>query len=158
PFYFGQLRIDPNDAQRIYVLGVTLHISQDGGKTFRNRGAPGVHADHHALWIDPRDSDHLVLGGDGGINFSYDRGAHWQHLRNLPIGQFYAVGVDLRKPYHVYGGLQDNGTWGGPSATRHPDGITVADWYRVLGADGFQCQVDPTDPDVVYAEAQYGRL
>jgi len=88
PFYFGQIRIDPHDAQRIYVLGITLHISQDGGKTFRAGGAPGVHADHHALWIDPRDSDHLVLGGDGGINFSYDRGANWEHLRNLPIGQF----------------------------------------------------------------------
>jgi photosystem II stability/assembly factor-like uncharacterized protein len=158
PFYYGQIRIDPHDDQRIYVLGIALHVSDDGGKTFRNNGAPSVHADHHALWIDPRDSHHLVLGCDGGLNFSYDRAATWAHLNNLPIGQFYAIGLDTRKPYRVYGGLQDNGSWGGPSATRRREGITNADWSRILGADGFYCQVDPTNPNVVYAESQYGGL
>jgi photosystem II stability/assembly factor-like uncharacterized protein len=158
PFYYGQIRIDPNDDRRIYVLGLALYVSHDGGRTFTDHGAPGVHADHHALWIDPHDSDHLVLGSDGGLSYSYDRGTAWEHLHNLPIGQFYGVAVDLRKPYRVYGGLQDNGSWGGPSATHNLDGITTADWYRVLGADGFQCQVDPGDPATVYAEGQYGML
>jgi photosystem II stability/assembly factor-like uncharacterized protein len=159
PFYYGQIRIDPNDDRRIYVLGIALHVSKDGGRTFPGgSGAPGVHPDHHAMWIDPHDSDHLVLGNDGGLYFSYDRGATWEHVANLPIGQFYAAGVDMRKPYRVYGGLQDNGSWGGPSATENAEGITNADWYRVMGADGFYCQIDPTDADTVYAEGQYGML
>ncbi len=158
PFYYGQIRIDPSDDQRIYVLGVPLHVSSDGGKTFRADGAPRIHVDHHALWINPRDSEHLILGCDGGINLSYDRGATWEFLNNLPIGQFYAIGVDMRKPYWVYGGLQDNGSWGGPSATRNLAGISNFDWVKVNGADGFYCQVDPTDPKTVYAEGQYGNL
>jgi photosystem II stability/assembly factor-like uncharacterized protein len=157
PFYFGQVRLDPADDRRLYVLGVALHISEDGGRTFRAETA-GLHADLHALWIDPRDPDHLVAGSDGGVYFSYDRGRNWEHAKNLPIGQFYAVAVDLGKPYWVYGGLQDNGTWGGPSATRNVDGITVANWSRLLPMDGFQCQVDPKDASVVYAEGQFGEL
>jgi photosystem II stability/assembly factor-like uncharacterized protein len=158
PFYFGQVRIDPDDDGRVYVLGVNLHVSADGGKTFRANGARAAHADHHALWIDPADPEHLVLGNDGGLYFSYDRGSTWEHLENLPLAQFYGAAVDNRRPYRVYGGLQDNGTWGGPSSTHNPEGITGADWFRVLGADGFRCQVDPTDPDTVYAEYQYGGL
>jgi photosystem II stability/assembly factor-like uncharacterized protein len=158
PFYFSQVRLDPNDAKRVYVLGVSLHVSDDGGRTFRSDGAAHAHADHHALWIDPADSQHLVLGGDGGLYFSYDRGTTWEHLENLPLAQFYGVAIDQRRPYRVYGGLQDNGTWGGPSSTHSPEGVTVADWSRVLGADGFHCQVDPADPDTVYCETQYGGL
>jgi photosystem II stability/assembly factor-like uncharacterized protein len=159
PFYFGQVRIDPNDAQRVYVLGVSLHVSIDGGQTFSDKdAAEGTHADYHALWIDPRDSRHLVLGNDGGVAFSYDRGSTWERLQNLPIAQFYAVAVDQRKPYRVYGGLQDSGTWSGPSATHNSEGITPADWSRILGYDGFQCHVDPNEPDVVFAESQYGHL
>jgi hypothetical protein len=158
PFYYGQIRVDPTNEQRVYVLGLALHVSTDGGKTFTNNGARGVHADHHALWIDPRDPQHLVLGGDGGLSFSYDRGATWEHLPNLPIGQFYAAALDSRRPYRIYGGLQDNGTWGGPSATHRREGITAADWFRVLGGDGFRCQVDPDDAEIVYAEGQYGTL
>jgi photosystem II stability/assembly factor-like uncharacterized protein len=124
PFYYGQVRIDPRDARRIYVLGVTLHYSNNGGKTFDDDAAPGVHGDHHALWIDPADPDHFVLGNDGGLYFSRDRGAGWEHVANLPIAQFYAVCVDDRRPYRVYGGLQDNGTWGGPTRTTGCGGST----------------------------------
>lgn len=158
PFYYGQIRIDPNNHQRLYVLGVAFYSSNDGGKTFSVLGGGKVHADHHALWIDPRDSDHLVLGCDGGLNFTYDRGANWEHVNNLPIAQFYAIGLDMGKPYRVYGGLQDNGSWGAPNATPFLDGVTVMDWRRIMGADGFYCQVDPTDADTVYAESQYGGL
>jgi len=158
PFYFGQIRVDPNDDRRVYVGGTLLFASADGGKTFRNDAATGAHNDDHALWIDPADSDHLVLGTDGGLYFSYDRGGRWQHLLNLPIDQFYAVGVDMRKPYRVYGGLQDNGSWGGPSRTLSADGVTVADWFRIYGADGFYCQPDPNDADTVFCEGQYGML
>jgi photosystem II stability/assembly factor-like uncharacterized protein len=158
PFYYSQIRVDPTDDRRVYVLGVGVHVSADGGRTFTADGATGIHSDHHTLWIDPAEPQHLVLGGDGGLFFSRDRGAAWGQVQNLPIAQFYAVAVDTRKPYRVYGGLQDNGTWGGPSATRSPEGITLADWFRVLGADGFHCQVDPADPDTVYAESQYGGL
>jgi photosystem II stability/assembly factor-like uncharacterized protein len=157
PFYFSQIRVDPNDAQRVYALGVTLHVSSDGGRTFSYKdAAEGAHADHHALWIDPHDSRHLILGNDGGVAFSYDRGTTWERLQNLPIAQFYAIAVDMRKPYRVYGGLQDSGTWSGPSATRSREGITPADWSRILGYDGFQCRIDPNEQDIVYVESQYG--
>jgi photosystem II stability/assembly factor-like uncharacterized protein len=159
PFYFSQLRIDPTDPRRLYVLGVTLHVSKDGGRTFAAEdAAPGVHADLHSLWIDPKDAEHMVAGTDGGIYLTYDRGKTWEHPKNLPIGQFYAVAVDMGRPYWVYGGLQDNGSWGGPSSTRNADGITVANWFRVLPMDGFHCQVDPTDANLIYAEGQYGDL
>jgi photosystem II stability/assembly factor-like uncharacterized protein len=159
PFYYGQIRVDPSDDRRVYVLGVQFFQSGDGGKTFGGGGAAkGTHSDYHALWIDPRDSHHLVLGCDGGLNFSFDRGQTWEHLKNLPVSQFYAVAVDMRKPYRVYGGLQDNGTWGGPSATRDLAGITIADWVNYLGYDGYYCQVDPDDGDTLYCEGQYGIL
>ncbi len=155
PWYYSQIRIDPNDDRRIYVLGVQLHVSSDGGKTFANNGAPGIHVDHHALWINPKDSDHLLLGCDGGMNSSYDRGRSWEHLANLPIGQFYAVGLDQQKPYWAYGGLQDNGCWGGPTQTRDA-GIVNEHFVSINGGDGFYCRIDPTDPSVVYCESQYG--
>jgi hypothetical protein len=117
-----------------------------------------VHADYHALWIDPRDPEHLVLGGDGGLALSYDRGATWEHLRNLPIAQYYGIVLDQARPYRIYGGLQDNGSWVGPSATHRNDGIAASDWTRLLGMDGFQCQVDPANPDTVYLEGQFGLL
>jgi photosystem II stability/assembly factor-like uncharacterized protein len=158
PFYFSLIRVDPRDPDRVYVGGLNLHVSRDGGKTFSKDGGRGMHADHHALWIDPNDSTHLIAGNDGGLYFSYDRGSNWEAIRNMPLGQFYGVAVDMRKPYWVYGGLQDNGSWGGPSATRSAEGITASDWTHILGADGFQCQADPADADTVYAETQYGGL
>ena len=159
PFYYGQIRVDPNDDKRLYVLGIALHLSKDGGKSFiEGNSAKGTHADYHALWINPRDSHHLVLGCDGGMNYSHDKGSTWQHLKNLPVSQFYAVGVDTRKPYRVYGGLQDNGTWGGPSSTRDPAGISIAQWFNILGYDGYYCQIHPKDNDILYCEGQYGIL
>lgn len=157
PFYYGQVRVDPTDDQRVYVLGTAFYVSSDGGKTFAT-GARGVHSDHHAMWINPRDPNHLILGNDGGLYFSRNRERTWEPVRNLALGQFYAIGVDTRTPYRVYGGLQDNGSWGGPSATQRADGITLNDWRRVAGADGFYVAADPSDPDTVYAEGQYGRL
>jgi photosystem II stability/assembly factor-like uncharacterized protein len=159
PFYFGQVRVDPADRRHLYVLGVALHESTDGGRTFRKgTAAPGVHVDHHALWIDPADPDHLLLGNDGGVYASRDRGRQWEHLHNLPIAQCYGVSIEPDRFYRVYGGLQDNGTWVGASRTHRRDGVTAADWAKVTGADGFQCQVDPADPDTLYAESQYGGL
>lgn len=158
PWFFGQIRVAPDTPERVYHLGVTLQVSEDGGRTFRSI-ARQTHADHHALWIDPTDADHMVAGNDGGLYLSYDRGTSWDFVPNLPISQFYAIGVDMREPYyHVYGGLQDNSTWGGPSQTRQRAGITNADWIRLLGGDGFYAAIDPVNPDIVYAESQNGGL
>src|SRR5690606_699107 len=110
-------------------------------------------------WIDPADSDHILLGNDGGFFISHDRGGSWDFAQNLPVSTFYAIGADLREPdYWVYGGLQDNGTWGGPSRTRARTGITNADWVRAGGGDGFYAAIDPTDPNIVYVESQNGAL
>ena len=158
PWYFGQIRVDPNNPERVYHLGVSLQRSEDGGQTFSSL-ARQVHSDQHALWIDPTDSDHLVLGNDGGLYMSYDQGASWDFATNLPVSQFYAVGVDYREPfYYVYGGLQDNNSWGGPSQTRNRAGITNSDWFRVTGGDGFYAAIDPKNPNIVYAESQNGAI
>jgi photosystem II stability/assembly factor-like uncharacterized protein len=158
PMYYSQIRIDPNDPERIYVLGTQLAISEDGGRTFRNDGAEGIHVDHHALWIDPSDSDHLIIGNDGGVSASFDRARSWRMYDNLAIGQFYQVGVDMRDPYYVCGGLQDNSSWCGPSRTLNNYGIKNSDWYDVWGGDGFFNVIDPTDYTIVYTESQGGNL
>jgi photosystem II stability/assembly factor-like uncharacterized protein len=162
PMYFSQVRVDPTEEKYLYVLGVSMAHSTDGGKTFRNetRRGPeagyGIHADQHALWIDPKDGRHMVLGCDGGFYASYDRAATWDHLNNLAIGQFYHVAIDTRRDYKVYGGLQDNGTWGGPSRTHNNTGPVNEDWVSVGGGDGFHCAVDANDPDQVYWSMQNG--
>jgi photosystem II stability/assembly factor-like uncharacterized protein len=159
PFYFSVVRCDPGDEKTVYALGIQLYRSTDGGRTFSPEGInKGVHSDLHDLWINPKDSRHLLLGTDGGVYASYDRGANWEFLEHLALGQFYHVAVDTRRPYHVYGGLQDNGSWGGPSQTLRPRGPTNADYRILQGGDGFVCRVDPTDPDVVYAESQNGAM
>lgn len=158
PMYFSQIRVDPNDDKNVYVLGISLYRSSDGGKTFRGDGGRGVHADHHALWIDPRDSRHMLLGCDGGVYATYDRMQTWDHLNHTAIGQFYDVALDTRRVYMVYGGLQDNGTWGGPSRLLSQTGPVNEDWVQVGSGDGFQCQVDPTDPDLVYFTSQNGGI
>lgn len=157
PFYFGKIRVDPTDEKRLWVLGIPLNVSSDGGRTFRNGAGRGVHVDHHALWINPRDPKHLVLGNDGGLYYSRSGGAEWAPIRNLPISQFYAVTADRQTPYRVYGGLQDNGSWMAPSRTANAFGVTNADWKRIMGMDGFYCQAPPDDPFTAYAEGQYGR-
>lgn len=157
PMYFSQVRVDPSDENKVYVLGVQYFISSDSGKTFRQAG--GVHSDHHALWINPKDGRHMVIGTDGGTYVTYDRMATWDHLNHLALGQFYHVAVDTKRPYFVYGGLQDNGSWGGPShGLKGGSGPINEDWMSVGGGDGFVCRVDPNDPDLVYSESQNGSM
>jgi photosystem II stability/assembly factor-like uncharacterized protein len=158
PMYYSKIRIDPNNDQRIWELGASMYTSYDGGKTFSTRIVQRIHGDHHAMWINPKNSNHMILGSDGGICFSYDRGLTWDFVNTIAIGQFYEVGFDFEKPYNVYGGLQDNGSWAGPSATRHSIGITNDDWYKVGGGDGFYTQVDPNDKNILYVESQNGSL
>ena len=158
PMYYSQIRIDPNDPERIYLGGSDLYRSSDGGRNFTNDAADGVHPDHHALWVDPNDSDHLLLGSDGGLTVSWDRSDSWYQFRNLPIAQFYEIGIDTREPYHVCGGLQDNGSWCAPSDTWSNQGIRTRDWYNVGSGDGFFTAMHPTNPTVMFAESQGGNL
>ena len=157
PFYFSKVRIDPSDGKNAWVLGIPLWKSGDGGRSFAIAPAKGVHVDHHALWIDPKDGRRMLLGGDGGLSRSRDGGRTWEGVRNLPISQFYGIAVDGREPYRVYGGLQDNGSWCGPSRSSNPAGILSGEWRRLLGMDGFHCAAPPGDPGTAYAEGQYGR-
>jgi photosystem II stability/assembly factor-like uncharacterized protein len=158
PMYFSQVRVDPSDDKYLYVLGVQLYRSADGGKTFRGDGGRDVHADQHALWVDPRDGRHMIVGCDGGFYVTYDRMDHWDHLNHMAVGQFYHVALDTRRDYKVYGGLQDNGSWGGPSQTHGQVGPINEDWISVGGGDGFKCQVDPNDPDQIYFTSQGGAM
>jgi photosystem II stability/assembly factor-like uncharacterized protein len=158
PMYFSQVRVDPTDDKFVYVLGIFLYRSSDGGKTFRPDGGKEVHPDQHALWIDPKDGRHMIVGCDGGFYVTWDRMANWDFLNHLAIGQFYHVTVDNRRPYHVYGGLQDNSSWGGPSRTLRNEGPVNEDWILLGAGDGFVCRVDAHDPDVVYWEFQDGAM
>jgi len=158
PWYMGQVRVDPTDPERVYFMGVPLQVSTDGGRTFRST-ATAAHSDHHAMWIDPTDPNHLIIGCDGGVYISHDRGRTVDFVPNLPVSQYYAIATDMRQPfYYVYGGLQDNSSWGGPSQTRNRQGITNADWIRTTGGDGFYAQIDPVDPNTVYGESQGGDI
>jgi photosystem II stability/assembly factor-like uncharacterized protein len=156
PMYFSQIRVDPTDDNIVYLCGFQLHRSKDGGKVFRTEGNRGVHSDLHALWIDPKDGRHMILGTDGGFYQTYDRAENWDHMNHLALGQFYHVVVDPRPLYRVYGGLQDNSNWAGPSRTLRNTGPVNDDWLLLGGGDGFVCRVDPTDPDLVYSESQNG--
>ena len=158
PMYFSQIRVDPQTDSRIYVLGVSLHVSDDGGRTFRADGAARIHVDHHAMWINPANPKHVMIGNDGGVSISRDRSATWIWLPNLLAAQAYHVEFDMQTPYHVCAGLQDNNTWCGPSAVRTNSGITNDDWYVISGGDGFQPLMDPSDARIVYAESQDGRM
>ena len=158
PMYYSQIRVDPNDPERIYLGGAALYHSSDGGNNFTPDAASDVHLDHHALWIDPANSEHLILAGDGGVSVSWDRSENWYQLRNLPIAQFYEIGVDMRDPYHVCGGLQDNGSWCAPSDTWSNQGIRTRDWYNVGGGDGFFTVMHPTNTDLMFAESQGGNI
>nr|MBA2422776.1 glycosyl hydrolase [Chitinophagales bacterium] len=158
PFYFSVFSIDPYDAKRVYRPAFTLSISDDGGYSFKEASFAGgwVHSDHHALWINPNNTSHLYLGTDGGVYMSMDRGNNWIFLNNLPLSQYYHVAIDGADPYNVYGGLQDNGSWMGPSAS--PGGITNEDWRPLGFGDGFWVQPDKKFPDYIYWEYQGGNI
>jgi len=156
PFYYSQLRVDPRNPDRVYWLATNMKFSNDGGRTYRQIGQ-GIHGDFHALWIDPNDPDHYIVGEDGGVAQTFDRGRTYDAILQMAVGQFYAVGVDMQRPFWVCGGLQDNGTWCGP--TQSPRGaIRNEDWTNVGGGDGFYALIDPTDPDIVYSESQGGNI
>lgn len=153
--YYGQIHVDPKNPERIYVLGVNLAKSDDGGKTYTNVDRQ-IHVDHHALWIDPADTNRVLLGNDGGMYMSYDCTDTWEFINNLPIPQFYAVSADMAVPYNVMGGLQDNGAWHGPSRVRVGSGISNTFWINVTGGDGFYTVADWEDPYTVYTSSQFG--
>ena len=158
PWYMGQVRVDPTNPDRIYFMGVQLQVSNDGGRTFTNTGT-AAHSDHHAMWIDPTDPNHIIIGCDGGVYISRDGTRTVDFVPNLPVSQYYAIATDMREPYYyIYGGLQDNNSWAGPSQTRNRQGITNADWYATTGGDGFYAMIDPTDPSTVYGESQGGDI
>ncbi len=169
-FYFSQIRVQGDDSTRIYLLGTDLYVSDDAGVTFHARGARAAHPDCHAMWVEPRGGRRLVLGNDGGVNVSVDRGKTWAFLDNLAIGEFYNVTTNMREPYYdVYGGLQDNQSWGGPSRTRvgidnfmddsrDGHGIMNEHWFVLGGGDGFHVAADPTNPDIVWYESQGGEI
>ena len=157
PMYFSVVKVDPNDAQRVYVLGVSQFKSEDGGVTFDGNFGRGVHADCHDLWIDPNDGRHMVIGGDGGFYVTYDRGANWDHINTAAVGQFYHVAISPKHPYWVVGGLQDNGSWAGPAISKN-GGTLNEDWLSIGSGDGFVCQVDQQDPDLIYSESQNGTI
>ncbi len=159
PMYYSQIRVDPNNSNKIWVLGSPLYVSNDGGETFASEATGvGIHVDHHAFWINPKNSDHVMLGNDGGLYFSYDGSRNWDFIDNLPIGQFYAIAVDQRDPYWVYGGTQDNGSWAIPSRTYSRLGIMNQDVVNIAYGDGFYAATTPQDERIVYASSQSGRL
>lgn len=158
PFYFSTLVVDPKDPKRVYRPAFGFSYSTDGGYSFSDASNSGgwVHSDHHALWINPNNTNQLYLGTDGGVYLSLDQGITWKHLNVLPVSQFYHVQVDNKAPYNVYGGLQDNGSWRAPSQSS--GGIENKDWENVGGGDGFWVQPDALDPDIVFSESQGGEI
>ncbi|MHA7101100.1 VPS10 domain-containing protein [Roseivirga pacifica] len=155
-YYYQQVRVDPNDEDHVYVLGIRVWETKDGGKTW---GMPfRFGGDNHAMWIDPADSEHIMLGYDHGMGISYDAGATWYHPDEKPLAQFYAVDVDMAYPYNVYGGLQDNGSVRGPSTTRNGGPITMEMWYRTGGGDGMYNVIDRSNNRYLYNESQFGPL
>ncbi len=154
---FGQIRVDPNDENTSYIMGVPLLKSVDGGKTYQTLSYRGLHGDHHAMWIDPDNSDYIINGNDGGVNLSYDGGKSWKNIENLPVVQFYNVAIDDAKPFNVYGSIQDNNSWYGPSnfrPGRSPDSL----WKPIRGGEASYMAVDPEDQNTFYSESFYGSI
>jgi photosystem II stability/assembly factor-like uncharacterized protein len=158
PMYFSQVRIDPRNPERVYLGGVKMQMTIDGGRTFETSATLMIHDDIHAIWLDPGNPDHVMVGGDGGIGVSYDMAKTWVFLPNLPVGLFYHVGYDMEIPYNVCGGMQDNYDWCGPSVSRQTRGIMNYDWFQVEGGDGFVAFPDLRDPRIIYTEAQDGNM
>jgi len=157
PFYYSHIWMDPQNDQRVYVLSGSAQISEDGGRTF-DRSMQGISGDFHALWIDPENSDQFYVGNDKGAYVTFDQGHHFVMFDNMDIGEFYAVTADNRDPYWVYGGLQDNGNWGGPSNSRDWNGILNDHWFKFHSGDGFHTTADPNDWRTVYTESQGGNI
>lgn len=158
-YYFGQIRVAGYNPNKIYIMGVPILTSDDGGKTWTSIGKENVHVDHHALWLNPTRKGHLINGNDGGVNISYDDGAHWFKCNVPPLGQFYAIAIDMARPYKVYGGLQDNGVWFGPSTYQNNKRWHSTGHYpyrEILGGDGMQVAVDTRDNATVYTGFQFG--
>jgi len=159
PQYYNRIYCDPKDANKVYSLDTVSRVSLDGGKTWNPVGNKFRHVDDHACWIDPNDTRHLLIGGDGGIYETFDNGENWLFKCNLPVTQFYRISADNSLPfYYVYGGTQDNSSMGGPSRTINEYGIVNADWFITQGGDGFESQIDPKDPNIIYAQSQHGGL
>lgn len=158
-YWYGNIYVDPVNENKVWTMGTQLDVSIDGGKTFENDWtAQGIHVDHHVMWINPKNTDHMLMGNDGGFHITYDGARTWSFLNNLPLAQFYVMGIDNRDPYHIYGGLQDNGTWGIPSRTYSRVGILNEDAVVVGGGDGFVPAIDPRDFTNLYVESQFGAL
>ncbi|MDO1513015.1 glycosyl hydrolase [Maribacter confluentis] len=158
-YYFAQISVDPNNVDAIYLSGVPIIASKDGGKTYTSINGDNVHSDHHALWINPKLKGHLINGNDGGVNTTYDDGAHWIKNNTPSVGQFYAIAVDQEEPYNVYGGLQDNGVWMGPhnaeeNTSWHQEGQYP--WKSIMGGDGMQVEIDNRNANIVYTGYQFG--
>jgi photosystem II stability/assembly factor-like uncharacterized protein len=158
PMYFSQVRIDPNSPDRVYLGGVGLHMTVDGGRTVETDAAFATHDDVHAIWINPANSEHILIGNDGGLAVSYDMSRTWTFIPNLPVGLFYHVGYDMEIPYNICGGMQDNYNWCGPSASRHNRGIFNYDWFQIQGGDGFVAIPDQRDSRIIYTESQGGNM
>ncbi|MBC8344424.1 MAG: glycosyl hydrolase [Bacteroidetes bacterium] len=157
--YYNEIFCDPTDVDKVYVMDTYTSYTEDGGKSFKRLGNKNRHVDDHALWINPDNTNHLLIGGDGGIYETFDHAKTWEYKANLPITQFYRVSVDNSLPfYYVYGGTQDNSTQGGPSQTSSISGIVNSDWFLTKGGDGFKTVIDPVDPNIVYSQSQYGWL
>lgn len=157
--YYQEIFCDPVDIDRVYAMDTWFHVTDDGGKTFKMLGEKFKHVDNHAMWIDPSDNQHYLVGCDGGLYETFDAGKDWYYYANLPVTQFYKVSVDNEFPfYNIYGGTQDNFSMGGPTRTTNSAGIPNSDWYITNGGDGFESIADPDNPDIVYAQSQYGWL
>ena len=158
-YYFGHIHVAPKNGDKIYIYGVPLLTSDDGGASFSSIGKSNVHSDHHALWINPNKPGHLINGNDGGVNITYDDGAHWMKNNSTAVGQFYAINIDHEKPYNVYGGLQDNGVWKGVHNARNDERWQATGhnpWTSIMGGDGMQVQIDNRNSNIVYTGYQFG--
>ena len=156
PFYYSQVRVHPRNPDRVWWSSTPVNVSNDGGKTV-GQATVGIHVDHHAMWMDPNDPEHVIVGNDGGVAQSWDGGGNWDFMSQMPLGQFYEVSYDFAVPYRVCGGLQDNGSWCGPSRRARGD-ITNAMWFTFNGGDGFFTAQDPNDPNTIYGESQGGNI
>ncbi len=156
PFYYSQVRVDPRDPDHVFWSSTPVSYTRDGGKTVGN-ATVGIHVDHHAMWIDPNEPSHIIVGDDGGVSQSWDGGGSWDFMNQMALGQFYEVSFDMAVPYRVCGGLQDNGSWCGPSRRRNGE-LGNAFWFTFSGGDGFYTAQDPTDPNILYGESQGGRM